>query len=448
MARNRGLTEDSIKALSFAKKGRYEVMDSATQNLSLRIGTKKKAFVYIGRIANGKDPVRRTIGYFPETSLDKARAIAVEWGEQVARGLDPKEEQKKAEAEKTMTVRRTANSVFEDYIADLPSRPRNRQVPKEIATIRREFLNPDRNPWLGKPLDEVTDKDISIVIAAIRDRPAMGQAFVCFSYMKSFFDWAMSPERREDYGLSQNPLAGIKPKQLKLYKKKRTVLPNIYEVRAYWIATTATPYPYGRFFQAVLFVGAVRKTELARARWTEFDFDMKLWTVPRSRVKNGEENLEHLVPLTDEMIALLQEIRQSQGPNHGEYVFSTTNGQKPINGFSKAMTALRARIEKVLLDMKPEAAQNHIILHDTRRLVRSAMAELGVPDVVAELVIGHGLKGIQGLYNQYLYIPQIRRALTLFARSLKEVVEGRADSFASEWSMNWPISTSAGGHTS
>ncbi len=448
MPRNRGLTEDSIEALSFAKKGRYEVMDSATQNLSVRIGTKKKAFVYIGRIANGKDPVRRTIGYFPKTTLDEARAIAIAWGKQVARGLDPKEERKKAEAKEAMTVRRTAKSVLEDYIADLPSRPRNRQVPKEIATIRREFLDPDRNPWLGKPLAEVTAKDISIVIGAIRDRPAMGQAFNCFGYMKSFFDWAMSPERREDYGLSQNPFEGTKPKQLKLYKKKRTVLPNIYEVRAYWTATTETPYPYGRFFEAVLLVGAVRKTELARARWPEFDFEMKLWTVPRARVKNGEQNLEHLVPLTDEMIALLQEIRRSQGPNHGDYVFSTTNGQKPINGFSKAMTALRARMQKILLEMKPEAAQNHIRLHDTRRLVRSALAEIGVPDVVAELVIGHGLKGIQGLYNQYLYLPQIRNALTLFARSLKEIVEGRADSFASEGSMNWHMSALAGGHTS
>lgn len=239
----------------------------------------------------------------------------------------------------------------------------------------------------------------------------------------------MSPERRSDYGLTNNPISNVTPKQLKLSKKKRTVRPTTYELRAYCKVADATPYPYGPFHKAILLTGAVRKTELAEAEWSEFDFEMKLWTVPKKRVKNGEEHSEHLVPLTDEMISLLNDIKASQPPGHGNYVFSTTYGQKPINGFGKATAAFRVRMQAVLLELRPELEFRKLILHDTRRLVRSALSALDVPEVVAETVIGHGRKGIQGVYDQYKYLPQVRRALSLFTCRLYEILNGDAHDF-------------------
>lgn len=433
MPRNRGLTDESISSLPPAPTGkRYDVADMRTPNLYVRVGTKKKVFVYLARFAGAKDPTRKTIGTFPVMSVDEAREIALRWSRDIERGLDPKEERKLAERERIMRQRRTFRSVMEDYIADIPSRERNRHVAKDIQAIRHDILTPARNPWLEKPIADVTDTDVAQLVAAIRDRPARGQAIVCFSLLRTFFNWTMSPERRADYGLIANPIANVKPSQLKLSRKKRTVLPTTYELRAYWTAADDTPYPYGPYYKGLLLTGAVRKSELARARWPEFDLEMKLWTVPKSRVKNGEEQPEHLVPLTDEMISLLQDLLRNQPPGHGDYVFSTTNGQKPINGFGKAMKALRVRMRAALAEIRPGADLQHLVLHDTRRLVRSALSALDVSEVVAETVIGHGRKGIQGVYDQYKFLPQVRKALSRFTSRLEEVLAGSAYDFADD----------------
>jgi integrase len=444
MARNRGFTETSIQALPLARGERYEVADITTPNLFIRVGKKKKVFIYVARVAGAKAPTRRTIGHFPLMSIDEAREIALQWSVELAKGLDPKVERKAAEIEVLMEPRRTFKSVVEDFIAALPSRERNRHVPQDINVIRREFLDPTRNTWLEKPIAEVTDFDISTLIGAIRDRPARRQAFICFGLFRAFFSWAMSPERRHHYGLIIDPIEKVKPSQLALIKQARTFLPDTYHIRAYWRAADETPYPYGPFFKGILLTGAVRKGELAGARWSEFDLKLKLWTVPKSRVKNGKQQPEHLVPLTEEMISLLEDIRRSQGPNHGEYVFSATNGQKPVNGFSKAMSALRLRMQAIMLEIKPDAKYSHMTLHDTRRIVRSALSALDVPSVIAETIIGHGRKGIEGVYDQYKFLPQIRTALNRFTKRLKEVLDGSADDFAFDSILNTEATANAG----
>ena len=41
--------------------------------------------------------------------------------------------------------------------------------------------------------------------------------------------------------------------------------------------------------------------------------------------------------------------------------------------------------------------------HDLRRTVRAGLAKLKCPSDVAETVLGHTLKGVEGIYKQYSY---------------------------------------------
>ena len=50
--------------------------------------------------------------------------------------------------------------------------------------------------------------------------------------------------------------------------------------------------------------------------------------------------------------------------------------------------------------------------------MRTCLARLGVNDTVAEQVIGHGRKGIERVYDQHRYEPQMRSALELWANQL------------------------------
>ena len=50
------------------------------------------------------------------------------------------------------------------------------------------------------------------------------------------------------------------------------------------------------------------------------------------------------------------------------------------------------------------------------------MSALGVEDHVAEMVLGHGRKGLQRVYDQHRYEPQIREALDRWATRLRDIV--------------------------
>ena len=61
-------------------------------------------------------------------------------------------------------------------------------------------------------------------------------------------------------------------------------------------------------------------------------------------------------------------------------------------------------------------------LHDLRRTVRTRLAGLGVPDTVAEQIIGHGRKGLARVYDQHQYEAEQRDALERWAARLRSIV--------------------------
>ena len=76
------------------------------------------------------------------------------------------------------------------------------------------------------------------------------------------------------------------------------------EWRAFWNATGATPYPYGPLFRVLALTGQ-RRSEVAEARWREFDLTVKLWSIPPQRMKSAAA---HVVPLTVTVVAILERL--------------------------------------------------------------------------------------------------------------------------------------------
>jgi len=63
------------------------------------------------------------------------------------------------------------------------------------------------------------------------------------------------------------------------------------------------------------------------------------------------------------------------------------------------------------------------VLHDLRRVLRSHLSALRVPDHIAEMVIGHGRQGLQRTYDQHRYEVEMREALTMWDTRLRAIVE-------------------------
>ena len=139
--------------------------------------------------------------------------------------------------------------------------------------------------------------------------------------------------------------------------------------------------------------------------WSEVNFDQALWTIPAIRMKGARA---HEIPLAPAAAALLQSLPRFTA---GEYVFATTDGRKPVNGFSKA----KARIDRL------SGVENWKI-HDLRRSMRTHLSALPVQDMVRELIIAHARPGLHKVYDQHSYGDEKLECLMFWEARLHGIV--------------------------
>ena len=162
-------------------------------------------------------------------------------------------------------------------------------------------------------------------------------------------------------------------------------------------------------FRLLLLTGC-RKSEIADARWREIDKDQRMLAIPAERFKSYAQ---HLVPLTKDAMAILVALPTF---NKADYIFTRSFGMKPAGGFSDAKETLDDLMTKELGEkLKPFRT------HDLRRTVRTKLSALKVSREVAELVIGHGKRELDRVYDQHEYLDEMREALELWAARLRDV---------------------------
>jgi integrase len=408
----RTLTDRYLKSLKPPRDGKPDDADTdaIVPGLVPRVmGSGQITFVLVARYPGHPHPTRRALGSYGELSLEKARSKARLWLELIRAGIDPKvkeEEQRQAELRKQ---EHSFISVAEEYIAHI-KRQEQRRARDVERDLRREFIN----RWNSRPITSIGPDDVAAVIKEVLARGARHQARNLLAYIRTLFEWVIASRI---YGVEHNPCARLKPKVLIGTLKPREQTLDDLQFRAFWNAAGRMGYPFGPMYQLLALTGQ-RRDQVAGARWSEFDLDRKLWKVPPKRHKSGST---HLVPLSDAAVALLRELPRFQ---RGDHLFSTTFGTKPPSGFSKA----KARLDRLMLEelrtTNGDAAQlSEWVIHDLRRVVRSALSALRVPDTVAEAVIGHGRRGIARVYDLHRYEPEMREALTLWANRLRDIVE-------------------------
>jgi integrase len=61
-------------------------------------------------------------------------------------------------------------------------------------------------------------------------------------------------------------------------------------------------------------------------------------------------------------------------------------------------------------------------LHDLRRTARSLMSRAGVRPDIAERVLGHSIKGVEGVYDRHSYRDEKAHALAALASLIESIV--------------------------
>ena len=246
-------------------------------------------------------------------------------------------------------------------------------------------------------------------------RGARTNAHLIGRLSKAFFNWCVDGG---DYGLETSPFTKIKLSALLGPHNIRDRVLKDFEVTAFWRASEAMDYPFGKLFQ-LLALTALRRNEASEAQWPEFDMAAKLWTIPAGRMKGGAA---HTVPLTPAILALLEGLPRFHS---GDFLFSATGGRRPVSGFSKAKARLDA-LMKADLERQGSAFES-FVLHDIRRTCRTRFSALPVEDIVRELLVAHARPGLHKIYDLHAYEDEKRRGLELWHAKLKAIVEPRPE---------------------
>lgn len=456
-------TDRELKALKPSDRW-YDVKDEQTRNLIVRVGPIRRTrdgredfrrtFCLVTRFPGSKYPSRHAFGEYKENgkgdlTLEEAREKAALWRRQIRGGIDPRAAERRAKDAAGLQRDLFFGSVIEDYLRrHVKGQRRAAQVEREIRRelIERTEKNGKVTPiWRDKPVTEITRADVVTLVQDIADRPAPYQARNVYGHVQTFFNWAIEQGR---YELETSPCDRLKPARIIGEKKPRQRVLNDDEIAAFWRATGRLGYPYGPLFRLLAITGQ-RKSEVAEARWIEFhpdvvrmlrekkpdggidwtkiDKGLKVWIVPPERFKSDAANL---VPLTDHALAVLETLPHYSGKNTGDHLFSTTMGTKPVNGFSKAKERLdkfMARTLKAMFrkrgDDPHKAKLPDFVLHDLRRTVRTRLSSLRISERIAEMVIGHGKKGLARVYDQHEFADEMREALEAWAARLRSIVD-------------------------
>jgi integrase len=126
---------------------------------------------------------------------------------------------------------------------------------------------------------------------------------------------------------------------------------------------------------------ACRSGEVRGARWSEFDMDGRVWTIPAERMKAKRE---HEVPLSDAVLAVLDSM-----PKESDLVFPGTKGQLLSD---MSLTAVIRRMNGDDVPIWVDADGKGVTVHGFRSSFRMWVAETtNYPREVAEHALAHQL---------------------------------------------------------
>ena len=289
---------------------------------------------------------------------------------------------------------------------DAPVRRHKRGV-KTVPTFLSEFGH--------AKAPDLTKRQIIEFLDSIVDRGAPVAANRIYALLKQFFEWAAAKDL-----IPASPMAGVKPPGG--IERPRMRILNADEIHAVWQRLdTADMAEPTRLALKLLLVTGQRRGELTHAKWSHFDLDAKLWTVPVELLKSAHSRRDkpepHVVPLSELAIELLSKLRALTSTS--PYVLPTHASPRHARSYSDAVLSRAVRQNREHFGI-PEWTP-----HDLRRTAASHMTRLGVPRLHVEKVLNHSTGDIAEVYDRHDYLPEKRAALERWGEHLQAIVEGR-----------------------
>jgi integrase len=343
-------------------------------------------------------------------TLAEARLKGHEIKKQVSEEIDPKAELKRS----NLIGYSTVNDVAEDWLETCRKRLNNPQIPERV-------YKKDIKPQIGDmSVERVNARDILDIVRKIAKsgRPTISNDALTFC--KQIFNHGIKLGM-----IVINPAQSLTMKDAGGTEESRDRVLSLEEISKISKVMKENHQIFTRenyiAFILLLCLG-VRKGELIAAKWSEFDMDDLVWSLPKERTKTTSAIripiAPQLVPYFDELL-----VRGSLS----DYLFPSRRASRrrdyisddTLNhALSKLFGIQYGKRKKESVNLFGEVGVEHFVVHDLRRTCRTLLGDAGVAPHIAERCLNHKPKGVIGIYDRAAYFDERCGALQKLAMQI------------------------------
>ncbi|MEG1051123.1 MAG: integrase arm-type DNA-binding domain-containing protein, partial [Janthinobacterium sp.] len=345
------------------------------------------------------------LGVYPRVSLAQARRKAEDARKALAEGIDPNAVKRAQKAEQRSAALNTFDKLARQWLLTI-QRNGSASTQKKVGN----WLEGDVIPYLGKmPLNTIRPRDVLRVVQRVEARGAIDSAHrikqLCGQVLR--FGVAMDLVERDVTADLKGALTPVPRTHYPALTEPGDVAPLLRAIYGYHGHVTAVA---ALKLAPMLFV---RPGELRAAEWSEIHLDAAEWRIPARKMKM---QLEHLVPLPTQAVAILRALQPVTG--EGRYVFPGLRGGQRCMSENTINAALRS------LGYAKEVMTGH----GFRAMARTILDEVLQERVdLIEHQLAHSVIDPNGrAYNRTAHLPARRAMMQRWADYLDALRDGVA----------------------
>jgi integrase len=343
-----------------------------------------------------------SLGTYPETSLAQAREKRDEARKQIAAGIDPGENRKAVKAAKAESA---ANS-FEVIAREWGLKKVENWEEKNHRSKR--MLERNIFPWLGgKPIAEILPKDILACLRRVEEHGTIETAHRTLQICGQVFRYAVATGR-VDRDITQDLKGALPPAKGEHFAAITEPKEAAELLRAIDGYQGSLPAVCALKLAPLVFV---RPGELRAMQWQDVNLETAEWRFFVSKTK-----VQHIVPLSRQAVALLQELHPLTG--RGRYAFHserTPNGDRCMSE-----NTLNAALKRL------GYGKDKMTAHGFRAMARTILDEvLGVRPDFIEHQLAHAVRDPNGrAYNRTAHLAERHKLMQQWADYLDALKAG------------------------
>jgi integrase len=340
------------------------------------------------------------LGVYPEVSLAEARERAEAARKLRRHGLDPLAERKRADRQAATLAERTFGAVAAEWLA------KNRGAFAPVTYAKAEWMFGMVSALDRRPIAEIEAPEILDVLRKVEARGKLETAHRLKQRLGQVFRYAIATGRAE-----RDPTADLRGALAPIKPTPRAALTDPAKVGELLRAIEGFT---GQFVTLCALRLAplcfVRPGELRAAEWSEIDLEAGEWRIPAARMKM---RAEHVVPLSEQAVAILRELYALTG--RGRFLFpSLRTPHRPMSE-----NTINAALRRM------GYAKDEMTGHGFRALASTRLNELGWPPDVIERQLAHAPRNkVRAAYNRAAYLAERRKMMQAWADYLDGLREG------------------------